>query len=457
MATLPSVVLRTIATQLIDDLKDDPLREEAISTLCSLRLTCRELAEMGLIKAVLFSSINFHGTKNNMLKVERTDFRAIGPFIRQINFFPSPYFNDLSTRRFKTMLDVHYALLREPGLCWCCSIDSFQEYIEGQFVGRYPLSQDEISMRYQAYKECALDDQHSAIDGSLAKVWATMLQFSRHVDTIKLCPVSKALSQMPYRIAEIAPGACDCLDNVGFIDSLAGGSGDCLFTAVGDALASTFLPVRTFSIECELKNSLTADWRALHWETPILEQVETLIIGMVPFDIFGHQGPDREVKADRLFSKVLKKVHNTVQRIILIREGRISDFLPLPWDNFNFSCLRYLEAKSFMVDLSSFIGFIATCAALDMLSLEKCGMDGPDREWKDFFDSVRERPRALQLTLYENWPDTDDTWSFDSRLGINAGSRESMFGLVHLQKSLFLYLSGRAGWDTVLEDHFPQS
>ncbi|KAI1609615.1 hypothetical protein EDD36DRAFT_76675 [Exophiala viscosa] len=463
MATLPSIVLRTIAMQLVDDLKDNALCKKAVSVLCSLRLTCRELAQMGLIKTVLFSSINLYATKNNMLRVEQTDFSAIGPSIRQINFFPSPYFYNLKFSDFKKMLDLHNAQITDSNLCERCSARLVRNNFQETCDGRYPLSRDEILMRYQSYMERACEDKHSAIDGWLAKVWVKMLRFSQYVDTIKLCPASQATSQMPYPLVQVDCGECHtCCENVGLIDAMAGGSGDCLLTAVYGALASS-LPIKNLSIECELMDATTANWRALRWRTAILEQVEPLIIKELPYGMRGHSDDSaRDVKASVLVSDALWEVRKTVQHIILLRRSwpmapRRSDLLPFFGYNGEFPCLRFLDLKSFYLWTSYFTSFIASCAALQTLSLEKCKIAGPDGEWKAFFDSVRERPRALHLTFY-GMGSKDGPWDFNSGLGRNAGDGVSTSdSAAGLQKSLFLYLSRLAGWDTVLEDRFSET
>ncbi|KIV82425.1 hypothetical protein PV11_04540 [Exophiala sideris] len=300
MATLPTVVLRDIATKLIDRLKDDALRKKTTSTLCSLRLTCRELGKMAAIKDALFSNINLHATQTSMTKVERTDFSAIGPSIRRINFFTSPYFYDLDIMDFKKMLYLHYAQLTEVKVCGRCISAWFLKYVEEKFS--YPRSDNEHAILYQSYMERAHNDQHSAVNGSLARAWATMLRFSEHVDTIKLCPASKATSHMPYQIVEIDSGQCDhCSWTAAFIGNLAEGSGDHLLTAVFDALASTVLPIKNLTIECRLKDDPTADWRALHWEPLALDQVETVVIKEPPYGVRDHSTEVTQERTGMLF------------------------------------------------------------------------------------------------------------------------------------------------------------
>lgn len=364
---------------------------------------------MASIKSALFNIINLHATQNNTLRVEQTGFRGIGPFIRQINFFPSPYFPDISISKFKDMLDLHYTLIRvKPNICaGCARADS--DDIDIKHDDWYPLSQEEISMRYQSYMERALKDQHSAIDGSLPKVWTKMLRFSKQVNTIKLCPVSKAISQMPYRINEVAARECEwCEYNDGFMDDLSGGSGDCLLAAVVESLASTALPIQSLSTDCELKHAPTADWRALHWKKLRHNRIEDVTISGLPYGLRAHKiEPDPDRKAQILFTEVLWEVRRTVQRITLRRDrddwsGDRSDSWPSTRHlDSEFPSLRSLDVYGIVLPPSVFTPFIATCTALEMLKLEVCEMEGEDGEWKAFFDMVRKRPRALQLTCIQ--------------------------------------------------------
>ena len=191
------------------------------------------------------------------------------------------------------MLDAHCSLLKEMPVCYFpCAERAFLDHVAEHYDGLDRLPHAEISNRYRSYMKRASKDRNLAVLGRsvdakfLRGAWTKMLRCSKQVDTVRLRPVSRSLSQMKYCITDTAPGKCkSCSQNVSFIEGLSGGSGDSLTTAVIETLGLIALPIRKLSIECGLKHApsvnstYSSDWRRMR-----LAHVETVTIGELPYD-----------------------------------------------------------------------------------------------------------------------------------------------------------------------------
>jgi hypothetical protein len=64
---------------------------------------------MGKVNRAMFKSINLHATEDKLQQLVQTALAPIRPFVRQLNFFPSPYIPGLSREEFEGILRIHYS------------------------------------------------------------------------------------------------------------------------------------------------------------------------------------------------------------------------------------------------------------------------------------------------------------------------------------------------------------
>ncbi|KAK5555224.1 hypothetical protein LTR46_006854 [Exophiala xenobiotica] len=165
---LPSAVLYEIATHLINDLDDEENHRITLSTLKSLRLTCRDASRMTNINRAMFKSINLHATEDKLQQLVLTGLTPIKSFVRQLNFFPSPYIPGVTREKFEEMLRIHYSGFKFPSHCLRCRrIDD--EHAED--VSCLPLSDREIVAQFMSYKKSADEDMDLIRDGILPELW----------------------------------------------------------------------------------------------------------------------------------------------------------------------------------------------------------------------------------------------------------------------------------------------
>ena len=70
---------------------------------------------MAIIKAVLFRSISFRATQDQVERLERTDFTGIAPFFGVVSFKASPYSKDVTLEKYKRVLLFQLVHLADPG------------------------------------------------------------------------------------------------------------------------------------------------------------------------------------------------------------------------------------------------------------------------------------------------------------------------------------------------------
>jgi hypothetical protein len=137
----------------------------ALSTLKSLRLTCRDAARMGKVNRAMFKSINLHATEDKLQQLVQTGLAPIRHFVRQLNFFPSPYIPGLTREKFEDMLRIHYSCMKPPVHCDNCRDEDAED------VGSLPLSDREIVARFMSYTQSAHEDMALLQDGILPDLW----------------------------------------------------------------------------------------------------------------------------------------------------------------------------------------------------------------------------------------------------------------------------------------------
>ncbi|KAK5233408.1 hypothetical protein LTR47_005501 [Exophiala xenobiotica] len=68
----------------------------------------------------MFKSINLHATEDKLQQLVLTGLSPIKSFVRQLNFFPSPYIPGVTREKFEEMLRIHYSGFKFPSHCLRC-------------------------------------------------------------------------------------------------------------------------------------------------------------------------------------------------------------------------------------------------------------------------------------------------------------------------------------------------
>lgn len=417
-----------------------------MATLKSLRLTCRELARMGNINRALFKSINLHPTEDNFQQLVQTDLTPIRPFVRQLNFFPSPYIPGLTRNKFEDMLRAHYSLLGSH--CNCCARRTYEQRMHEHPHGRIPLSDREITARFLSYTQAAHEDMALLQDGILPDLWRKEILPLGNVSSIRLCSVTTLLSRQPYLINEPELSWCQlCKDNISFMDSIAGPNGDRLFEAVIRTLISTQLSIEELKVGCELEHTFQPGWSDSSWRQLNLDKLKTITIDSVPFCDRSESDFVRSSSATRACTAVIKKVQKTVQSMTLCRDyDGLPDLIWPPDSQLELLPMRSVHLKGFNLHHEDFADTIIGLTRLDKLVLERCDT----RNWRTIFDAVSSKPTPLDFKCIDIYDDMD-YWNFDMKKKDEVEAHPDVNAGTLLQKRLYLYLTHREAWNDDLE------
>ncbi|KAK5454114.1 hypothetical protein LTS15_006114 [Exophiala xenobiotica] len=445
---LPSAVLYEIATHLINDLDDEDNHRITLSTLKSLRLTCRDVARMTNINRAMFKSINLHATEDKLQQLLLTGLGPIRPFVRQLNFFPSPYIPGLSREEFEGILRIHYSGFKFPSRCLPCR-RLHDEHAED--VNCLPLSDREIVAQFMSYTKSADEDMDLLRDGILPDLWRKEILPLRNVSSIRLCSITRLRSTQPYIINDQCD-MCDVMSSL--MNSITGRNGDRLFEAVIRTLISTQLPVEELEIGCELENTFQPGWSDRSWRQLNLDKLKTLTINRVPILARCHPEAMHHDCATRICAAVIQKVQNTVQNITLSHGNGLhwsywANFEWPPVSQLEQSPLRSVHLHGYYLDAGALADAILLSPRLDKLSLDRCQAD----DWKTFFNAIRRKPNSFDFVCFDMWSCVMVSWDFDIKdkdVAVVRPSEETP-----LQKDLYSYLTQGGEWTEFLEDVFP--
>ncbi|KAI1619678.1 hypothetical protein EDD37DRAFT_613714 [Exophiala viscosa] len=446
---LPSLVLRTIAERLIEDLEDPDVRQETISTLCSLRLTCQELAEMWTIRAALFEELNLHATNDNLSRLRQTNIaKAFAPFVRSIRFYASPFSSDVDFQHFRLILFVQSVFEREPEKCHVCDYNPY-ENSGGRVLD---LSVQEGHSRYAAYKTRTQDDANLITNGTLQCAWTSALSAFNRLESICLGSVTDTCEAGSFSLQRgVFPSRRDCCgSSQSFLSELLFTPGDLLASAVAQCLISSRRSLKSLTFGFELPITQAPKY----WDSVSLEGLQELSFRPLPPPAWEEPrdeeepGDEEEERYDTVWAKtMLETSHSTLRSFELVQNHRYGEIFY--WDRiaiakFNFLYLRRLRLDG--VDFSSarLAADILRFEALTWIEISHSQPSGEVHQWKIIFDAIRQRPTPLHLRFHENYPGKRiNAVCFDTSHEVHSAPSP-------IEWSLGRYLSNKGDWNTTL-------
>lgn len=427
---------------------------QAISTLCSLRLTSYELAEMWTIRAALFAKIDLHATKENLSRLHQTNItKVFAPFVRSVTFYPSPYARDASTLEFGVLLLVQGIFERHPGMCHVCDYDPLETF--KQFRGNrqeYPWTPDRFRAEQSEYHTRAVTDARLITTGVLQVAWTAAFSAFGKLESICLGSLSDRCEAGSFSLLHGRfPSRRDCCGSSSFLSRVTGVTGSCgdvLASAVAQCLVSSGRSVRSLGFGCELVWSLLPIGVQKRWDDLNLDGLQHLSFGSLP-----HRSKSGAAAA--AVTCLLKKSHTTIQSFRYVRHAPRSNADWPRIDQLDFPCLRRLSLEGVAFPSAALATDVLRFESLTCLEISRCSPFEGRRGWKVVFNAIHRKSTALRLKFHQNRV-LRRPWDLDFDTA-DEMPLESVFSTTHqdLERSLRLYLSNRGDWNATLNIWLP--
>ncbi|KIW91526.1 uncharacterized protein Z519_07492 [Cladophialophora bantiana CBS 173.52] len=378
-----------------------------LSTLLSLRMTCKSFASAKIIKTAVFKEITLQATTLNFNLLRQTRISSIAPSVAKINFLPSPFTISLGltafTRVIRTLSQHVYEMPPRS-----------QRHIV-QHWGDIPRTEDRIGVVFKAYRQQAYIDQDLVMSGELQCLWTATLLKLEHVNDFELFSLFGRHPLDPSDDLESGTVHCrSCYDVKCTLYDRAGTCEDQMFRTTIQCLAASKVQIKTLSIHRALAKHFRG-WQYPSWDKLDLTKLE--IFKFPDLNIVEENDDDDDfVELDEVaetgLNECLRKAMSN------LKELSIDHYVEVPrlsWPRsagLHFPRLRSLKLGGVVLTIPWFAELVSRCVALEEISLRDChpqGVDGQrlqesDHEaWEVLFDAMCRHPNLKRFAILDEW------------------------------------------------------
>ena len=340
--------------------------------------------------------------------------------------------------------------------------DGHRKFIEWHWNGKFPLSDDQIRVGFEKYRDDALAAKDLLLGDELRAAWTSTLRALPNVHNLRFMSVDydeRGGSHLPVQPGCIVrPHHHDRSHRDETCRRVAAPVGDALFSAGIACLADANVKVQSLDVACAMTSPF--GWDNLPgWEKLNLSQMQTFTfqpqvqsIGE-DFNIFGRSEDVIAERAADAVAAVLKKCGNSLEKF------RYDNSCPMQWPGDQ--VIRLPRLKHLSLDSGSIRPRHLRTWMSHMPSLEHFQLDGSSLcehhyyGWRDVFDAIRNHPKGLhvhfdqiiandgaEISLYYH---TDNFQEF-------LDQQESNDPWADIDRSLSLYLSGKIEYNASLKE-----
>ncbi|KAH0837212.1 hypothetical protein AYO21_08131 [Fonsecaea monophora] len=379
-------------------------RHRVLCTLQALRLTCRSLGQAKIIKAAIYEEITLQATTLEFDRLTPTAIMSLAPFVRKVNFLPTPFVTSLDLGAFTRVLWV--LSQHESNLPLRC-----QRHVARQW-GDIPTTEAGIAAAFRAHGKQANVDEYLITCGELQCLWTAALRSFQHANSFELLSVFDSHPLDPSEHPGILH--CDsCLESkYALFDRTGASEGQMLRTAI-QCLASSNAQIKTLSIHRSLAQHFPT-WPSASWNLLDLSSLKTFKfpdLEIVEDDDDEHF-VERDAAVENCLVQFLRKPLPNLRELSidhLTPEPRMTlPLLPMG----SLAHLRNLTLGGIRLQVSRLATIITSCVALEDISLRDCHPRGPggrvlegpgDDAWRPLFDALSQHLNLRRFTIVDEW------------------------------------------------------
>lgn len=487
--TLPPDILYIIAQKLVDDVEYDGTRGDSVATLCALCLTSSLFAGMHNINRCIFKSILVTFSDETANRVAETDFTRMRPFVKEVSFsavlFPLDW-NDPDVQKVALAgLKVLRAKIKEELdaygdedvaddlLHYCClgkSTDwEHQAQVEDLdeslgFEDREPSARQAAVTFGRAFQAFTTRNQSKFL------AWRTVLMSCSAINTCRVAVPEVSAASKTDNLLHISDSQCrsDCLQ-YRTLHRVLNKFRSHVFEILVDYLVYARVRLQHLHFGDGFRSSRGFDGSVLlpeNWTQLNLSRLETCSCdsfnGFFGYVRSGETGMGLDA-LETACQSVLEKSQQTVQEFRLVGTLRIGW---LDVQSMSFPRLRNLFISNIWIE-HTISAEILGCPVLEEISLLRCTVCRPLRDWRMIFDAIRTHPNEPRFHFQFN---NGKSWEWPFKISYDpAAQSESESNAVSVvarpraddplmdeeEKSLLQYLAQKGPWDENLQRVFP--
>ncbi|KIY00863.1 uncharacterized protein Z520_03529 [Fonsecaea multimorphosa CBS 102226] len=379
-------------------------KHRVLSTLLSLRLTCQHLGQANIIKAAVFKEVTLQATTLSMNRITNTNLSSIAPFVRKINFLPTPFITNLELGDFTRVLEIlseHESNLPVRS----------RRHVETQW-GAIPRTEARVTIAFNMHLKQALLDQSSIYSGELLCLWTIALRIFQHTTEFELFSIFGRHPLDPSEDSGMTH-CPSCLESKNTLYDRTGVSeGQMLKTAI-QCLVSSNAQIKSFSLHRTLAQHFK-EVPSATWDLLDLSRLETLKYPDLEIveDEYADDIEERDAAARRCLVRSLEKP------LLNLRELNVDHYVEVPrlklphLSLIVLPCLRSITLGGVLVRVPRLAHTVTSCVALEDIYLRNCHPMGPDgsvvvdpedREWEPLFDALSHHPNLGHFTITDQW------------------------------------------------------
>ncbi|KAJ9609670.1 hypothetical protein H2200_005998 [Cladophialophora chaetospira] len=396
-------------------------QDEARMTLYALRLVCKDFANMGVVKAALFKSLNLDATWEDLRLVQATDLSFLAPYIRKVTIRPSLHNVDLDFMDFK---------------CYYLSK-----------VGKL-LSDEEVNLEFESYQDKSRIDDTLMKSGELERVWTAL--FKQFRKSIKIV-IPSWIGQHPllFNWDEFWEAASSRIPlREGSLMNYKQ-----LFRTVLRCLVSSDVIVRGIEADCEIMNSFR-DWQSSDWRQLVLDKLKVLKFTSYEFwDAIEHDGfRERDNAIFNAIGQFLGKCPSDLRVLGIQRYVDCPRILIPSLSASGIRGLRPLSLEGILLGPHLLALDISSMLYLKSVYLRDCDTRPTEGQWKAVLVSVHHHTNSIRFEM-DNCRGRRGDHEWDFFFSFNTATFDEDVACLRYEdeRELYRYLARRGPWTNGLE------
>ncbi|KAJ9609671.1 hypothetical protein H2200_005999 [Cladophialophora chaetospira] len=406
------------------DGQDDAARDDAWRTLFLLRLTCKDFAQIAIIKRVLFKELTLYATEPSATRVRDADLSFLTPFVQTVTLIPTEYDVDL--------LFADYHALRTS-------------------LGENTMPEEEMSRDFTTRHGMARRDDAVIKNGELARIWGKLFMQLQAIHSINV----------PARIGDhpLLPDLEYDHEVSELRDLIRNRSQDNyhqFFRTIVECLAYTTPNFKTIDIDCEIVNSFR-DWTGAAWQQLDLHGLSSLKFTSFDFwdELDSTQRPQRDESIMHAVGRFLTKCSSNLQTFKLDRFVDFPTLEPPLLTSYGLRGLRFLSLGGLWIISHRLGKDIANMPHLETIHLRDCKPGDDDVDWKPVFDAIRHHKMPMYVHFDGCYSQKSNGWEHCNVLMDPAAFDTSLAEAERdVDRDLILYLANRGPWTGLLQKTF---
>ncbi|KAJ9609668.1 hypothetical protein H2200_005996 [Cladophialophora chaetospira] len=435
---LPAHLMYNVAEQLIW-LSTDPSwkgwgvgsMEDFRTALPAWRLTCKDFAQMGIVKAALFKSLDLSAEAWNVDLIKNTELTFLLPYVRKVVLRPSPYNLDLDFEDYKDLRSI--------------SNDA-------------PSTHIEMATEYKSCRRRARRDKDLIFSGELERVWTRLFGQLQSPSGFVIDSLIGDHPLLPDSLPNSSSGDYDDYeDDRAILRSSSLTNYNDFFHAIVRCVATSKTKIKAVEVDCEMAHFFSG-WKRDAWKELHLDSLQALRLHPCKFSVPEEHQEERDDSLAEILDHFLAKCPATLESFFC--EGNVIDPAPsMPLlKKYGIQNLRSIELCGLAIQVPDFSMDIAESPHLREIRLRFCcPVSDDDAEWKPLLDAIHHHSNVRRLEFEGVWNRNIYNLSFDfnldplltveGHLAAYKASRHHNRGNL----DLLLYLAKKGPWSEKLQ------